>query len=550
VLAAQKGAPAVIALAETADPATFAVQLIGYPEHPLPERAAARIAVTGEYREADLPALIATARPHVVWFPAQWPETYSYTLSAAIEAGLPIVASRIGAFAERLAGRPLTWLADPDSATADWAATFGAVRATLQAAPKPPRAARPVVADFYGASYAAPLGTPLATPLATPLDARSVASGPIDLRRPGRLSVVVIPETFDNGAPTPCAYIRLLQPLDHPLIGDAIDLVMADAASALAYRADIIATQRYAMPDLQAAERLSAHCARHGITLLYDLDDDLLNIPPEHPEHAELAPKATVVAHMLGAADAVWVSTEPLRAALAGEGYAATLVANALDERIWSAFAPPIRRLPVGPLRILYMGTATHDADFALVEPALQRLVEAGGGRIAFEMIGISAQAGMPAWIDRVTPSVNAMASYPGFVNWITQQRRWDIGIAPLVDSAFNRCKSALKTMDYAALGLPVLASDIPVFAGSLADGPGGMLVANTPQSWHAALALVANDPRRRIAMAEGARAALGTDHTLAAQAPARRAAWHALTAKRTAAAAAPVRRRNTGALA
>ena len=36
-------------------------------------------------------------------FPAQWPETYSYTLTAAINAGLPIVATRIGAFTERLA---------------------------------------------------------------------------------------------------------------------------------------------------------------------------------------------------------------------------------------------------------------------------------------------------------------------------------------------------------------------------------------------------------------------------------------------------------------
>src|SRR2546427_7883740 len=40
-------------------------------------------------------------QPDLAWFPAQWPETYSYTLSACLAAGLPIVAPEIGAFPER-----------------------------------------------------------------------------------------------------------------------------------------------------------------------------------------------------------------------------------------------------------------------------------------------------------------------------------------------------------------------------------------------------------------------------------------------------------------
>ena len=82
------------------------------PSRTLPEPLAERIAMTGEYAEADLPALLAKVKPHVVWFPAQWPETYSYTLSAAIDAGLPIVATpdrrvsgTAGGTAADLAGR-------------------------------------------------------------------------------------------------------------------------------------------------------------------------------------------------------------------------------------------------------------------------------------------------------------------------------------------------------------------------------------------------------------------------------------------------------------
>jgi glycosyltransferase involved in cell wall biosynthesis len=530
VLAAHKGAGAVLALAQAADPRKLSLHVIGAPEDDLPPPQAGRIECTGSYADADLPGLIARVRPHVVWFPASWPETYSYTLSAALAAGLPIVATRIGAFPERLAGRALTWLREPDSTTAEWLATFDAVRKALSAAPKPARSPRPRGdGDFYAGPYQSALRTIAPPP-----------RRPVDLRRPGRLSVVVVPELFDNGIPTPCAYIRLLQPLDHPAIGGGIDLVVADADSACDYRADVIATQRHAVDDIAAARRLIAHCRQHGIALLYDLDDDLMDVPPEHPEHAALQPKAAAVTAMLRAADAVWVSSEALRAKLARGGRSATLVPNGLDERLWSASARPPRRRSIGPLRIVYMGSATHDADFAMVEPALARLIAAHGDRVAFDMVGVSARPDMPAWVNRAPMTVMAASSYPGFVDWATGHRErddggWDIGIAPLVASPFNRCKSAIKTMDYAALGLPVLASDVPAFRGSLADGAGGMLVANTRAAWQAALAELIDDPRRRLALAKGARAAFVADHTLAAQAAARKKLWHSLVRPRSA---------------
>ncbi len=65
------------------------------------------IQVRGEYRDADLPELLALERFDVLWFPGRIPETYSYTLDVALASGLPIVASDLGAVAERLrdAGR-------------------------------------------------------------------------------------------------------------------------------------------------------------------------------------------------------------------------------------------------------------------------------------------------------------------------------------------------------------------------------------------------------------------------------------------------------------
>jgi glycosyltransferase involved in cell wall biosynthesis len=448
-------------------------------------------------------------------------------LSAAIEAGLPVVAARVGSFVERLQGRPLSWLVEPRASTEEWLRCFESVRQVLAGAPvKAAPSPRPAVPDFYAGNYLAPS---LAPRLRAVTGGSMDAGRLVDLRRPGRTSIVVVPELLDNDQFSPCAYIRLLQPLDHPAIGAGFDIVLADAAEALRYRADIIATQRYAVPDVAAAAALAAHCRRTGAVLAYDLDDDLLHIPREHPDAPALRPKAKVVQRLLHDAGTVFVSTPALAASLAPLRADAVVVPNGLDERLWadpSAGGRPRRRASGVPVRLLCMGTATHGADFAMIEPALARLKDVFGGRVTIDMLGFSTRSDLPEWVGRAPMPPSATATYPGFVNWITQQPAWDIGLAPLADTAFNRCKSAIKTLDYAALGLAVVASDVAAYRGSLADGPGGLLAANQPDAWYAALSRLVRDRGLREALGEGAVTAFSAQGTLARQAEARRAAW------------------------
>lgn len=84
--------------------------LLGHAYRELLQRPQSALLIYGQYKDIDLQELLAQVNPHFVWFPAVWPETYCYTLSACMEAGLPIVAPRLGAFEERLSGRKLTWL--------------------------------------------------------------------------------------------------------------------------------------------------------------------------------------------------------------------------------------------------------------------------------------------------------------------------------------------------------------------------------------------------------------------------------------------------------
>ena len=513
VLANHKGARAVAEVAEAAAPGTIELHLIGHLEPSFPQPVRKLIKATGPYHDRDLPALLQRIDPHVFWFPSSAPETYSYTLSTAIATGLPIVATDLGSFKERLAGRPYSWLVDHRGSSTEWLAAFDTVRATLRDRVDQPQTPRPLaVSDFYIDRYLARSAGP----------ARAIS-------RRQRPRIAIIPERYGTGGLTPCAYIRLLQPLDHLATGGTFDLILADADTVFDYDVDIIVTQRYAIPDMNTADRLAEHARRTGAKLLFDIDDDLLHIPNDHPDAVELQPLAKVVERMLSVADAVWVSTPGLAERLASIRSDATVVENRLDERIW-ACGPVPSGCWDDPVRILCMGTSTHEDDFAMIEPALLRLKAEYGDRIVIDVLGMTSRSELPAGLNRIGPSTHASRSYPGFVNWLTSaQPRWHIGLAPLLDTPFNRSKSPVKAMDYAALGLAVLASDTPVYRGSIADGPAGQLVANDHSNWHASLDWLIRNQVFRERSAMRAREAFLAGATLASHAETRLAAWNRL---------------------
>jgi glycosyltransferase involved in cell wall biosynthesis len=159
---------------------------------------------------------------------------------------------------------------------------------------------------------------------------------------------------------------------------------------------------------------------------------------------------------------------------------------------------------------------------------------------VAIDIVGMTNRTDLPPGLDRLVPPANAWRSYPGFVHWLTSASPpWHIGLAPLLDTPFNRCKSPIKAIDYAALGLAVVASDTAVYRGSIADGSAGQLVANTPAAWYAALTWLMRNWDLRRGMAHQSRQAFLSHASLASQAQLRRSALdRLLTVRKTHAAA------------
>ena len=58
--------------------------------------ATGNVDITGQYQEHEAVPLIRKQRAQLAWLPAVWPETWSYTLTQAWQAGLNVLTFDIG----------------------------------------------------------------------------------------------------------------------------------------------------------------------------------------------------------------------------------------------------------------------------------------------------------------------------------------------------------------------------------------------------------------------------------------------------------------------
>ena len=94
--------------------------VLGYSETAIAGLDQLPLVFTGAYRRQELPRRIAEIGADVVFFPTRAPETFSYTLSEALETGLPVVGPRRGALPERVRGLGHVTLLDPEADPARW----------------------------------------------------------------------------------------------------------------------------------------------------------------------------------------------------------------------------------------------------------------------------------------------------------------------------------------------------------------------------------------------------------------------------------------------
>lgn len=302
------------------------------------------------------------------------------------------------------------------------------------------------------------------------------------LREPGQRSgfatrIAVIPERYGS-VMSPCASIRL-HAFAERFPADVRYLIPEELE---AFSPHVVIWNRGAVTEAEHFECI-ADAGRRGARLIYDLDDNLLAME-EHPEREAYAGIIAAVRRSISLADVTWCSTPLLADAIEAEGGAVEWMPNALDNVLWKAADPNQAEMTgAGKLRLLYMGTRTHDEDFRLLDQALEIAWSQREGGFSLTLIGVNANVSRPRpWLSVESPPSHVGASYPAFVHWFSQSRGFHVGLAPLLDSTFNRCKSSIKVLDYAQLGLVTVASNVAAYRDDAMDDR--ILVDNTPQDW------------------------------------------------------------------
>jgi hypothetical protein len=146
-------------------------------------------------------------------------------------------------------------------------------------------------------------------------------------------------------------------------------------------------------------------------------------------------------------------------------------------------------------LRIGWVAASEHRLDLEQIPVmgALERLL-AAHPHVRVTTIGV--RLGLPEGRYRHVPPVI-------LPEMLRELAAFDIGIAPLSpDVAINQARSNIKLKEYAAVGVPWLASPIGPYAG-LGEKQGGRLVAD--DGWHDALARLLDKPRERAKLAKRA---------------------------------------------
>lgn len=323
------------------------------------------------------------------------------------------------------------------------------------------------------------------------------------------MRIAVIPERYGSVL-SPCASIRIA-PFFGALGSDGMTVRFLLQQELPKFAPDIVVWHRTSLATEREVEALAALAQRAGARLIYDVDDNLLDIEL-HGEAQAYRTMVQAVALSLQVADQVWCSTPRLADRVAGlSRHRPREFPNVLDPTLWGegrAYGPTGSRR----LSLLYMGTRTHDEDCRFLFEGIRASRAGARGDIALSTIGVNALAvESPSWQSELAIPAHVGASYPAFVHWYRSLQGYDAGVAPLLSGPFNDCKSSIKVLDYAAIGLPSVVSYMPAYADSLAPSD-ALFVHNTVDRWAAALDELAESRSALPGCHAGARRHLGRE--------------------------------------
>lgn len=260
------------------------------------------------------------------------------------------------------------------------------------------------------------------------------------------------------------------------------------------------------------------HFQSRGVPVIYELDDDVWDIPEANPASGTFHEKSKALMQVeaqIQESDYCIVSTEPLKEKVKeftdGDVF---VVPNSVDTNMFK-YRPCQKDKP---LRIGWSGGANHYADLELIVDALLELDDKydfefyiqglSSSPIESEMYGKYLSK---KWDDeesntyrdtslRVYDKLKQLKSFqhipfyvPELYPDVLSQMDLDIGLIPVTGDNFNKSKSCIKFYEYAACGITTIASDAEPYVDEV-----NYRTENTKEGWVDAISKLVDDEQMR----------------------------------------------------
>ncbi len=274
------------------------------------------------------------------------------------------------------------------------------------------------------------------------------------------------------------------------ILNEDTKMKQLDVINNLCFMADIIVFQYVANAMALGVMRCIQNNYKSKLYLM-ETDDFVLSTPEYHSAIRDFRPGSefeSIFIEQMRFSDSMIVTTPGLKERCLPFNKNIDIVPNSIDFKDWENLEIPKH----DDIRIGWVGGASHNGNLELIKNVIFRILEEEKN-VHFHCIH-----GIPQFFRDVKGIVldehyAAINNYPQFV----ASHGFDIGVAPLVDNAFNRSKSNLKWLEYSAMKIPTIASNVGNYKETLEHGKTGFL-AETEEDWYKYLKLLIKDERMR----------------------------------------------------
>lgn len=226
-----------------------------------------------------------------------------------------------------------------------------------------------------------------------------------------------------------------------------------------------------------------------GKHLIYVLDDDILNVPNylSSAPYYLLPSTQKHIRNIMANCD-TFLTPSPVLLEKYGKGFKNAFLIN----------EPSLNRIDRKEknkkIKIGFAGSIDRAQDLnQILRGAIEKLVNKYHDEIDIEFMGAK-----PEFVDEFNlkhlPYQDGYDAYTAFMS----KCNWDIGLAPMPDTEFHRCKYYNKFVEYASFGIVGVYSNLEPYIYGIIDGVNGLLVNNTTDEWFNAIVKLIEDNELR----------------------------------------------------